>query len=347
MIRAFLYDAKGSDREVTLSDASLNLNSNCLLWVDVDSREAADLDQVGQFLQLDPRSLRAMTHPVYRPHLDNYGGYFQFALHAAPPKSGSPSPAGESGEMPKLFSHGDELAHEKATVAGAVKIDFLVGSRWVLTVHTGEAKHLRGFRKQDKAETLIGALSPQALAASLVDWHLETFFEAIAHIEAAIDQIDEAVLGENPDRTLLAEMVGIRRRVAQLRALLTSQRPVFHGLSRPDFAHIAESDAVAHFHELGTRLERAIDSVEKARDLVVGSFDLFATRTAQQTNELVKVLTFVTVLLGFCAAIAGLFGMNFDPPFFRSGYVGFFTVTGGLIVMAVLSAVYARRRDWI
>lgn len=347
MIRAFLYDAKGSDREVALADASLTLNEHCLLWIDVDSRDPADLNQIGQFLQLDPRSLRSMTHPVYRPHLDNYGSYFQFALHAAPSKSRLSSRAGESRAMPKLFSHEGEVAHEKATVAGAVKIDFLVGTRWVLTVHAGEAKHLRGFRKQDKAETMIGALSPQALAASLVDWHLETFFEAIAHIEAAIDWLDEAVLGENPDRALLAEMVGIRRRVSQLRALLTSQRPVFHGLSRPDFAHVAESDAIAHFHELGARLERAIDSIEKARDLVVGSFDLFATRTAQETNDLVKALTFVTVLLGFCAAIAGLFGMNFDPPFFESGYAGFFAVTGAMIVLAILSIVYARRRDWI
>ena len=33
---------------------------------------------------------------------------------------------------------------------------------------------------------------------------------------------------------------------------------------------------------------------------------MFASRTAQQTNELVKVLTFLTAVIGFCAAIAGV-----------------------------------------
>ena len=102
-----------------------------------------------------------------------------------------------------------------------------------------------------------------------------------------------------------------------------------------------------HFQALASRFERAVDEVEHTRDLVVGSFELFTSRSAQQTNDLVKALTFFTVIIGITAAVAGLFGMNFDPPFFQSGATGFFAVTGGLAILAIGAWVLGRRRGWI
>jgi Mg2+ and Co2+ transporter CorA len=122
---------------------------------------------------------------------------------------------------------------------------------------------------------------------------------------------------------------------------------VFYGLSRPDLQNIAKAGASPHFQILATRFERAIDEVEHTRDLVVGSFELFASRTAQQTNELVKVLTFLTAIIGLCAAIAGVFGMNFETRFFRSGDFGFYVTIGILLAIIIVSAIIARWQRWL
>jgi Mg2+ and Co2+ transporter CorA len=142
-------------------------------------------------------------------------------------------------------------------------------------------------------------------------------------------------------------MVALRRRVSKLRSLLVAQREVFYGLSRPDFALVTDESATRFYESLVGRFERAVDEVERTRDVVVGSFELFTSRTGQQTNDLVKVLTFLTAIVGFCAAIAGLMGMNFKLAFFDTGLAGFSVVTGGLVVIALISVVYARHRDWI
>ena len=47
-------------------------------------------------------------------------------------------------------------------------------------------------------------------------------------------------------------------------------------------------------------------AVEAARDLVLGSFNIYMTRTAQRTNDTMKVLTLVTVLLLPGSLIAGM-----------------------------------------
>ena len=95
---------------------------------------------------------------------------------------------------------------------------------------------------------------------------------------------------------LLDQVVSGRRYVSGLRRTLAPQRSVFYGLSRPDFALVAESSAAVHFKSLEHRFERALDTVEHGRELVQGSFDLYTTRVAETTNLLIRRLTFLSLI---------------------------------------------------
>lgn len=336
-LQAYLYDADGSDREVALKDVAIDeLGPEDLLWIDVREREPVTLEEVRTFLELRPEVWAPAD--AGRSQLENYRDYVRFSVNTAP-SSESRSDAAE-----KVTPAEDR---PDSGVSGSVCVDFVVSERWLVTVHDRDVPCLQRFREQDKADTLTGLLSGQALAASLLDWHLGEYFQEVSRIEEAVDRLDERVLRETASRSLLGRMVALRRRVSKLRSLLVAQREVFYGLSRPDFALVTASGAAPFYENLVGRFERAVDEVERTRDVVVGSFELFTSRTGQQTNDLVKVLTFLTAIVGFCAAIAGLMGMNFKLAFFDTGLAGFSVVTGGLIIIALISVVYARHRDWI
>jgi magnesium transporter len=340
-LTAVLYDAEGTDREVSLDDADLaKLVDTNLLWIDVVEPDQETMDRLASLLDVPRRSL-AETKSEERPQLENYGAYFRFAVDAAP---GHPEPTSESDPGPSNWVETDD---EKRAVPGSVRLTFIVAERWLLTIHEGEVPCLERFRGQDKADTSIGLLTGQMLAASLLDWHLGEYFQEVSRIEATVDRLDERVLRETATKSLLGRMVTLRRRVSKLRALLVAQRDVFYGLSRPDFALVTDSGAAPFYEALVHRFQRALDEVERSRDVVVGSFELFTSRTTQQTNDLVKVLTFLTAIVGFCAAIAGLMGMNFKLQFFETGMTGFSIVTGSLSAVAICAVAYARHRDWI
>jgi Mg2+ and Co2+ transporter CorA len=336
-LQAYLYDADGRDGQISLKDVSIDdLGPEDLLWIDVGSRDEATLEEIRSLLGL--RSEVWATRDTGHPQLENYRDYVWFFVNTAP----SPAYQNEGREndnAPEDVSDSD--------MPGSVCVDFVVSERWLVTVHDRKVPCLRRFREQDKADTLTGLLTGQALAASLLDWHLGEYFQEVSRIEEAVDRLDERVLRETASRTLLGRMVALRRRVSKLRSLLVAQREVFYGLSRPDFALVTDESATRFYESLVGRFERAVDEVERTRDVVVGSFELFTSRTGQQTNDLVKVLTFLTAIVGFCAAIAGLMGMNFKLAFFDTGLAGFSVVTGGLVVIALISVVYARHRDWI
>lgn len=335
--KAYFYDAEGHDREIALEEASVDtLRPDHLLWIDIPNRDEENLRQIAGLLKLRPEAFAAFD--TDRTQLETFGDYFRFHVDTAP----TPHNHLEDPDRARPAQAGPEHG-----VPGSVQVDFIVSERWLVTVHEGDAACLQRFLERDKTETHIGLLTGQALAASLLDWHLGEYFAEVARIEEAVDALDERVLREPATRLLLGRIVALRRRVSKLRSLLVAQRDVFYGLSRPDFALITDPGETSFYEALVARFERAVDEVERSRGLVVGSFELFTSRTGQQTNDLVKILTFLTAIVGFCAAIAGLMGMNFKLAFFETGMFGFSLITGGLILVALIAVTYARYREWI
>jgi magnesium transporter len=181
----------------------------------------------------------------------------------------------------------------------------------------------------------------------MLDLHLSTYFRLLENLELEVDRVEEEMLTHAVDRGYLARLVELRRRVSQLRRSLFPQREIFCGLTRPDFALVAESEAAPHFQALNNSYERAIDSIEHAHDLVLGSFELFASRTAESTNNFLKALTFITLLLGVTGVVAGIFGMNFEVELWKTGGLGFWTVIAGMALIVVGSILYSRNKGWI
>ncbi len=326
-VKAYLYDGSGQDREVEV-DAKLvgSLDETQVLWIDICDGSDADYKTVSQALALERQTIDRLTDETREQRLDNYGDYLAFGV--------------------RTFVE-NQRGGGKTEIGPTTTLGLVIGPLWLVTTHKREIAFLKAFQAQDKGETKIGRLPPALLAVALLDWHLGDFFHQVSGIEAEVDDLDQAILAEGTQREVLTRIVAGRTRVSKLRAMIADQRQVFHGLSRPDVVVTAEPDIVQSFKALGDRFDRAVDEVERSRDVVVGSFDLFTSITTQKTNDLVKALTFVTAIIGVCAAVAGVLGMNFELPLYKTGTTGFLIVTGGIALLAAGSIGLAKLRDWI
>lgn len=320
-VKALLYDADGLDREIAFDEKLIaERSAQCLLWIDVTGRERQKIEQVASLLKFHPASVKAVANDLGNPRLYNYGHYFQFGVTALNPKENRYTPA---------------------------PVEFFCGAGYVVTIHDEEIGFLREFKEQDRGETRIGSLDSSVVVASMLDWHLGTYFRALRAFELEIDRIDEEVLTRPVARQRLTELTALRRLISQLRGLLIPQEEVFYGLTRPDFTLAEEKDATVHFQALERRYERAVDLIENARNLMLGSFDLFTSRAAESTNSSVKALTLLTILLGVTGTVAGIFGMNFEVEYWKTGSLGFWAVVGGMALLIAGAVIFARIKKWI
>jgi magnesium transporter len=321
-LQAYLYNADGTDQEVEFNAKIVKkLDDRQLLWVDIIGREEEDIESVGSILKLNKQSVKNLLNPVERPHLHIYSDYFHIYAIA--------------------------LEQEKKSKYEPVPLDMFCGANYVVTVHPDDIEFLEDFKNQIKGDTKMGMITAESLVASLLEWHITSYFRVLEKLEIEVDRLDEEILASSPERSFLPELIKLRNRVSRLRRLLAPHRDVFYALARPDFVLLADSESAPHFKTLNDRFERAMDSIETARDLVISSFDLLTTRTAEYTNDVMKVLTFATVILGATGVIAGILGMNFEMEFFKSGSSGFWSVISGLVFLIVGSIIYAKLKNWL
>ena len=89
-----------------------------------------------------------------------------------------------------------------------------------------------------------------------------------------------------------------------------------------------------------------MDAAREAKESTRGSFDLLVARIGQRTNDIMKLLTLVTVILLPASVLAGIMGMNFKLGFFDLVWM-FWVVIAAMLGIAVLVLSVARSQRWI
>jgi Mg2+ and Co2+ transporter CorA len=236
-------------------------------------------------------------------------------------------------------------ADSRQEAVTGVVLTLVAGCNKVVSIHSDPLAFIRELLEREDDASKIGGLCAESFVASLLDWHLSTYFQAVSDYEMAIERTENDILDQSR-KTSLGELQRLRRWASRMRRMLAPHRFVFSALSRPDFRPSESRSAERHFGALDTRFERAMDMVENARELVLGSFELFSSQTAHQTNQVMRVLTFVTVITGVLATMVGALGMNFDAALFKTQDTGFWTAVVGLCGLTVGALLAGRWRRW-
>jgi magnesium/cobalt transport protein CorA len=321
-IEGRLFDGSGRDHDVEVTPALVKrLGAKQTLWVDVEQPDETIVGRLADLFGLRVDSVRALRERRGQPHVAVFDDYLQLSV------------------VPVQVD--TDGGHEEA-----VDLTLIAGSNFVITFHREPVAFLEAFREHLRGDTSIGLVDGAAFLAALLDWHLTGYFQVVDALELEADELDNRALHPRSEKDLLADLVRLRRRISSIRRRLAPHREVFAALTRPDLAGLGDAEDTVHFRSLADRLERAIDAVDSARELVLGSFDVHMTRTAQRTNDVMKILTLVTVILLPGSVIAGVMGMNFKVGFFEDPSV-FWLVLGGMGVIALATLLVARVKRWI
>jgi magnesium transporter len=316
-IRALLSAADGSEREVDLREGPIErIRDDELLWVDLSGEDPDDLGIVRDGLGLEEGVAEALATELRFPDASVLNGGAQLTL----------------------FWLDNEGVDEP------VPIQVVAGDGWVITRHADALERLERQREKITDQREIGALRPVEFVAAMLGWHLDGFFEVAQHLERAVDRLDEQALGT--ERDLLGHLVAMRQRIARARRIAAVHTDVYAEIARPDFLPGLEENDNALLILAGERLERAIGAIANVREMLIGTFDVHMTRTAQRTNDIMRVLTWTSVILLPAVVVAGIMGMNFQVGLFERAEL-FWFVIGFMVATGVVTLLIARWRGWL
>lgn len=318
-VRSVLYCSDGSTREPGLEDIAPPDDDDSLLWVDIEGEPGEAIAETCRRLRVPEAARRQLAEPASTPSLGNHGDY--------------------------MVIHAQAVEHDEALRFDGTALGIVAGPNFAVTVHEKPIEFLEAIREREHGENRIGALNEESFVASLLDWQLDTYFEAVAEFERAIERLEEAILESQPHEST-RELRKLRKTASNLRRRLAPHRRLFSSLARPDFRPDDDGATAQHLQRLDTHFERAMGAVENARELVLGSYELFSNQIALRTNNTMSLLTFATVVIGAQTVIAGILGMNFKAPFFDTGSSGFWWSIAGMVLVVAGTVLLGKRKQW-
>ena len=321
-IRARRFDADRRDQVLSFEEAlDKHPTERQLLWLDVHGDlPAEDSRRLAERFELGETTVGALESQETMPFMVMNGRYAHVRVAAEP----------------------------DARTSEVAWLDIVAGRDLVITSHDRPLTFLSDFDERVESDTSLGTLSAATFLATILDAATISYLQAVDAIEDEIDVLDTRSLRDAGRDDLLDHLVQLRRRIARLRRRLAAHRSVFAALASPDVAVVAGDEAGARALAASSeRFDRAMAAVEDSRDVLLGSFDVFMTRTAQRTNEVMKVLTLATVLLLPGSMIAGLLGMNVIVPLNKDDPMSFWLVLVAIGVLAIVIVAVARARRWL
>ena len=315
-IEALLSHADGSDVIVDEQRLTARIGDDELLWVDLVAPDEREVTLLRRQLDLTDAAVEALTADLARVRARVLDDGVEVVVVAVD------------------VEHDDEPDH----------LQILVADRFVITRHETRLAFLDDHRERIQDQREVGRLTPAQFLAELLNWQLDTYLAGADLLEREVDRLDDAAL--RTERDLLNRLVAMRRRIAGFRRVLLPHRDVYAELARPDFLPKRHRAAAEELERLVERFERASDAFSHAREMLIGTFDVHMTRTAQRTNDVMRLLTLASVVLLPAVVIAGVMGMNFKVPIFDDP-VFFWVVIAGMLALALATIAVARWRRWL
>ncbi len=233
-------------------------------------------------------------------------------------------------------------------VSRAAEVDMFVGSGYFITVHDGTLKPLMHLFEQcetkpEVREQVMGR-GASKIFYSVIDRLVDYILPILYKVDANIRHVEEEIFTED-SRRIMQDLSFIRRDIIALRRIIRPQIAIVENLEKVDRPFIRE-DLDVYFGDILDHLIKASDIVEDHLEVMRGLSDTATTLVSYRLNEVMQILTVITVILMPLELLAAMYGMNINLPF-QTHNLAFEFVIALMFSIAVGMLVYFRKRGWM
>jgi magnesium transporter len=260
-------------------------------------------------------------------------------------------------ERPKIDEYDDYLFiimqmpvfDTSSRVSRPGEVDMFIGAGYLVTVHDGLLWPITNLFDDCQADAQVRqkhmGRGASRLLHDLIDRLVDYCFPILYKVDANLREIEEDIFTEQvPD--IVREISWLRRDIIALQRIVKPQIAIVANLEDKDRPFIRE-DLDVYFGDVLDHLHKAWDMLEDHRDVIEGLNDTANTLTTYRLNEVIKILTIISVVMLPLTLLAGIYGMNLELPLDERSPYSFVVVILLMVLMAGGMILYFRKRRWI
>lgn len=332
MVRSFAYTTQGrlhtKDIEMFLMPTLLE-DTNLFLWVDLEGPSSEEtkfiLEDVFRF---HPLSIEDCVTVSPSPKVEEY------------------TPKENDRFSPYLFMviHAVDY-NRKDGVFGTSELNFFLGKNFLVTFHEKPLRSVHTVEESCINGTQHIARAPDRVAHSLLDAIVENYKPALEELSEEISDLEQLAL-TNPTKDTLNKILLIKKEVLHLRQIIGPQREVLARFARGEFKMI-RPHLVPYYRDVYDGLHHISELSQNYTDSLTGILQVYLNMSSNQTGEVVKLLTLITLITTPAMLIAGWYGMNFEGMSELRWKHGYMVAVVATAVSTVLTYLWFKRKKWL
>src|SRR5918992_2776566 len=294
-----------------------------LRWVNIERPRPADVAWLAERFDFHPLDYEDVLSRNQRPKVDEYDDYLFIVLH---------------------FPRYDKTVGR----LNAAEVDLYVGPDYLITLPNDRLQPIEYLfercRTNEELRESLFSKGPGYLLYKIVDDCVDASFPMLAKIGNKLERIEEDIF-EGKSAEVVRDISNVKQEIINFRKIVRPQRPAFGDLERNKARYIAD-DLDIYFDDIVDASERVWDLLENYKEVVEALESTNESELTHRTNEVVRVLTAISVIVLPLTFMASIFGMNVKVP--GEGLRdAFYIVVAAMVLVLVGMVAYFRRRGWL
>ncbi|MBN1855533.1 MAG: magnesium transporter CorA family protein [Dehalococcoidia bacterium] len=232
------------------------------------------------------------------------------------------------------------------------EVDVFIGEDYVVTVHCNAdlkplSKFFRECQIREESRTAYLGRSSGYLLYHIIDRLVNYCFPIVNRITDNIDDVADIIFSEAVPETVRTISI-LRRDLISFRRVIRPQISVIETLEQEDYPFFKEEQEV-YFGDIADHVRKIWDSLEECKEVVDGLAETSNWLTSHRIQEIMRVLTIITVVLAPLTLISGIFGMNVYLPggIERGSIIAFEWIVGIMTACGLGVFAFLRHKHWI
>ncbi len=331
MIRSFAFTTQGrlhsKDIEIFLMPTLL-ADTSLFLWVDLERPSPEEARRIlADIFHFHPLSVEDCIGVSSSPKVEEY------------------VPKEDDRFSPYLFMviHAVDYSRKDGVFATS-ELNFFLGKNFLVTYHDVPLKSIQATEERCLRSTMHIARAPDRVAHTLLDGIVENYKPALEELSLEIAALEDQVV-QNPTKATLNRIVQIKKEVLHLRQIIGPQREVLSRFAAGEFKLI-RPHLVPYYRDVYDGLFRISTMAQTYMDSLTNILQVYLNLSSNQTGEVVKLLTMITVITTPLTLVGTWYGMNFESMHeFRWPY-GYQMAIGITVVSTAVTFWWFKRKKW-
>jgi magnesium transporter len=296
-----------------------------LRWIKIERPSQLEYGWLEEHFDFHTLDLEDVLSRNQRPKIDEYDDYLFIVLH-----------------FPVFDPTVGRL--------NAGELDIFVGADFLITIPNQPLQPVEYLfercRAKEELREQIFSKGSGYLLYRIVDDSFDYCFPMLRKIANKLDAVEEEIFSGRGEE-IVRDISNVKQEIINFRKVIRPQRSVLRDLERVKNRFLApDLDLEIYFDDIVDAHERIWDMLENYKEVVEALEETNESVISHRVNDILRVLTAISVIVLPLTLVASIWGMNVSVPG-EGDPEDFFAVVGVMLVLLVGMLGWFRHRGWL